>query len=196
MDTKTVITGTGRCGTTFLIQLLTNLGLETGYTKEECEQEFNKIDGLRGGIEHALGDNRIDKARFIENPAFAKVEEFKKLSEKYDIDHVYIPIRDLDATAKCRELMSKNTHAGYGGFWLDAKSVEDQKTANAKLVYNFLHHLSTYDFTFTLLSFTDMMSYSDYLYEKMEYVMNISHIEYLRFQNEYYKLINSEFIRF
>ena len=65
---KKLITGTGRCGTTLLIHLLTKLGYNTGYTVKECEKEFNHIDGLRGGIEHGLNTTVIQKAEWIKNP--------------------------------------------------------------------------------------------------------------------------------
>ena len=43
-----LITGTGRTGTTFLVQLLTNLGLDTGYTR----QNMTLFEYARAGLEH------------------------------------------------------------------------------------------------------------------------------------------------
>ena len=43
-----IITGTGRTGTTFLVQLLTNLGLETGFTR----QNMALFENARAGLEH------------------------------------------------------------------------------------------------------------------------------------------------
>jgi len=49
---KVIISGTGRAGTTFLVRLLTELGLETGYGPGELDRH---IDGnSHGGLEHKL----------------------------------------------------------------------------------------------------------------------------------------------
>ena len=47
-----VITGTGRTGTTFLIELLTNLGLETGFRPAELSSKKSK--NARAGFEHDM----------------------------------------------------------------------------------------------------------------------------------------------
>ena len=37
---KVIITGTGRAGTTFLVQLLTEMGLDTGYTRASLARDY------------------------------------------------------------------------------------------------------------------------------------------------------------
>src|SRR5882762_280395 len=55
-----VITGIGRAGTTFLVQLLTNLKLETGYTAETLQKGID--ENARAGLEN---DVQNDKAPYI-----------------------------------------------------------------------------------------------------------------------------------
>ena len=64
---KIVITGTGRCGTSFLMHLFTALGFNTGYDLDECEQHI-KRSGCNGGIEHSIGTERFEKADIVKNP--------------------------------------------------------------------------------------------------------------------------------
>lgn len=47
-----VITGTGRTGTTFLVELLTHLELDTGFTAESVTQMKDQTG--RAGLEHDI----------------------------------------------------------------------------------------------------------------------------------------------
>lgn len=49
--THIVITGTGRSGTTFLIELLTQLGLETGFNASDIDIVSKKNHIARAGLE-------------------------------------------------------------------------------------------------------------------------------------------------
>jgi len=53
---KVIISGTGRAGTTFLVQLLTELGLETGYTPGDEHRHIDEHS--QGGLEHNLPGRR------------------------------------------------------------------------------------------------------------------------------------------
>jgi len=187
---KKVITGTGRCGTSFIMQLLTNLGEKTGYTREEAEYEIKRIDNLNAGIEHDTAWNKTKAAEWIKNPSWINVRDFEYLQSIYRVKKVYIPIRDLVATAKSREYQNENTHGGYGGFW-DANNVDEQKTINAKRLYHFLLHLETIGLDYTLISFEIMMKNPMYLMTKLDL-----DIDSTVFKNEYNNLLDPEKIRF
>ena len=58
-----LITGTGRSGTTFLVELLANLGLDTGYKPEELKDHKKKVG--RAGLEK---DIRADDSPYIVKP--------------------------------------------------------------------------------------------------------------------------------
>ena len=44
---KILITGTGRCGYSFLVHLLSAMGMDTGYTEEHCENELKNENVLK-----------------------------------------------------------------------------------------------------------------------------------------------------
>jgi hypothetical protein len=101
-----VITGTGRCGTTFLVELLTQLGLETGFKPDELERKKNKI--ANAGLEY-------DFYKHANLPYIAKSPWFcdhvKEVVDQDDleIDHVFVPIRNIfEAAESRRQVYRKN----------------------------------------------------------------------------------------
>ncbi len=99
-DGKIVITGTGRAGTTLLVAMLTDLGMDTGYRPGI---EAKRSGGLEGDIE------RPDAPRVVKAPTLSL-----GLREVLDrgnvrVEHVIIPVRDLDIAAASRVRV-----AGYG----------------------------------------------------------------------------------
>lgn len=107
---KIIITGSGRAGSTFLVQLMTRLGFDTGL--EPYKEVYD--DDVRAGCEWApvgiteetsieelrsiyMGGPRIQKA-----PAWAFSLKTALYNKVIDIDHIILPIRDIDASAKSR----------------------------------------------------------------------------------------------
>ena len=158
---KIIITGTGRCGSSFLVHLLSAMGLDTGYTEEYCSNELQ--NECRGGCEHT-----IDKPyKILKNPTFA--ENIEEIIQGYEIEHVIIPIRDLNKTALSREKNNDN-HGGYGGYTMGAKSVEEQENKHARLVYNLIEKLTSYDIPYTTIHFPRIVEDKEYLYKKLNNV--------------------------
>ena len=101
-EPKIVITGTGRAGTTLLVQVLTDLGLDTGFAADARIDEHASA-GLETGIEAP------DAPRIVKNPNLSRRLGELLDAGKVEIEHVIIPIRDLDIAAASRV---RNT--GYG----------------------------------------------------------------------------------
>ena len=98
-----VITGTGRSGTTFLMELLTHLGLDTGFSAAETS-------GLKDAVAHAGLERNIDDADcpyIIKNPGFC--DQAKEVLQRNDIviDHIVVPMRDLHAAAESRRRVTR-----------------------------------------------------------------------------------------
>lgn len=184
---RIVITGTGRCGTTFLIQLLTNLGYNTGYTPDEAQGELNKNPDLRGGIEHGLGSDRFSNSMIVKNPEFLKVDKFKKVG---DVRHVIIPIRNLQATAESRG----NQSGAYGGYCFGANSVETQKTANAKLFYHFIEYLTSEEIPFTIMNFPRIINDQIYCFNSLRPIF--ADLNFNGFSQKFLDLANPGWIRY
>jgi hypothetical protein len=96
-----IISGTGRAGTTFLVQLLTELGLDTGFTGSCAE-----IDPIaHAGLEHDL--RAVDAPYVVKSPWLC--DQLDELLARGDIrvDHAIIPVRDLSSAAKSRSEVHK-----------------------------------------------------------------------------------------
>lgn len=188
-DSKILITGTGRCGTTFLIHLYTYLGYKTGWSREECDAELHKIKGLRGGIEHGVGGERAEKAKVIKNPYFLFQRE--EVFKKYNIEKIVLPIRDLDAASKSREHQSESLDSLHGGFTHGVDNIQDQSTINARGVYNFIEFVTKKEIELIIISFPRIINDPEYLYRKL-----FNGIPYEKFLIEFNSLANPEFVRF
>lgn len=98
-----VITGTGRSGTTFLVELLTHLGLETGFTADDIATR--KFKEARAGLEF---DIRKQGCPFIvKSPFFCDYAKEVIRSDDIVIEHIFVPIRDLNAAAESRRFVAK-----------------------------------------------------------------------------------------
>jgi len=61
---KIFITGTGRCGTTFLIKLFTFLGFDTGFNKDNYKRYI--MPNCNAGMERIF----TDRFEVVKNPTF------------------------------------------------------------------------------------------------------------------------------
>jgi hypothetical protein len=163
-EPKIVITGTGRAGTTLLVQVLTDLGLDTGYAPDA------PIDaGVNAGLE--TGIEAPDAPRVVKNPNLSR-----RLGELLDagtvaIEHVIIPVRDLDVAAASRV---RNTAYGrdlhtFGGLFGTAKATH-QREALALLFYELMYTVTRYDLPYTLLLFPRFAEDWGYTYDKLGFL--------------------------
>lgn len=163
-EPKIVITGTGRAGTTLLVQVLTDLGLDTGFAPDA------PIDaGVNAGLE--TGIEAPDAPRVVKNPNLSR-----RLGELLDagtvaIEHVIIPVRDLDVAAASRV---RNTAYGsdlhtFGGLFGTARATQ-QREALALVFYELLYTVARYDLPFTMLLFPRFAEDWQYLYDKLGFL--------------------------
>ncbi len=163
---KIVITGTGRCGTSFLMHLFTALGFNTGYNLDECEQHL-KRSGCDGGIEHSIGTELFDKSDIVKNPEWLYKPEL--LEGK--IDTMIIPVRPLIDVAKSRELVGSDK---YGGFWQGATDQNSQIQIDQIAFYDFIHRQSLLNYNIVFLMFPYLTKDAHYLWAKLFLDNNIS----------------------
>lgn len=174
---KVLITGTGRAGTSFLVQLLTNLGEDTGF------QRGVKLDSkCNAGLEQ----KEDSKHRVIKNPEFAL--RIPDINKKIEIEHIYIPIRELSKTALSRARIG----SGDGGLW-NASDLTSQEDFNARLFYKLINDCIRLEIEFTLIDFDKMTQNPDYLFSKIYKSFNFIEED---FKACYYSLIDSSKIHF
>lgn len=156
---KIVITGTGRCGTSFLMHLFTELGLNTGYTLDECEWHLERSK-CNGGIEHSVGTELFNKSDIVKNPIWM----YKPELLEFDIKCIIVPLRNIMDVANSRDRVNSGQ---YGGFWQGAKSREQQLRIDSEAFYDFIEYTVKKDLKVIFLDFPRIVRDPEYLYDKI-----------------------------
>jgi hypothetical protein len=183
-----IISGTGRAGTTFLVQLLTELGLDTGFPKDQA------IDtNSRAGMELDLRDP--NSPYVVKSPWLC--DYLDELLEGGDVvvEHAIIPVRDLYAAAQSRRHVASTTPndpAGVpGGLW-HTKKPQDQETILTGQLYKLIYALARHDVPVSLLLFPKFVNDPEYLFSKLNFLLG--DIEYNAFRNAFQTVSRPDFV--
>ncbi len=170
-----IITGTGRAGTTFLVRLLTELGLDTGYTHQNWPRNY--FTHCEAGLEHDLAEP--DAPYIVKNPALCETLEFILAEGRVVVDHAFIPIRDLDAVAFSRIRIGGANENVPGGL-LKNSDPSLQKAVLAEMFHRLLHTIIARDIPHTFLLFPRFAHDADYAYARLRPILGHIPIETFR----------------
>lgn len=195
-----VITGTGRAGTSFLVQLLTYLGLDTGFSPQRMALHSSSRAGLESDI-------RLEDSPYIVKSPWFSIHAEEVLQNRKDIiiDHVYIPIRDLHAAAESRRYVTKvamakldpaesdkvDSSAIPGGLWL-TREESQQEVVLMNQLYKLVLALSNSTIPVTLLRYPRIVKDSRYLYEKLRPILK--EITFTQFESVFNRTVIPSFI--
>lgn len=188
MKHHVLITGTGRTGTTFLVQLLTELGLDTGFRK--TNQRI--YPGANAGMELSL--RRSDVPYIVKS---FRIREFNQVLDEGEvvIDHAIIPVRDLFAAAESRREVSRRAEPGRtkvaGGLW-GTTDPEEQENVLVVRLYELIHTLAKHDVPTTFLYYPKLVQEPDYLYRSLAFLLDS--IDYETFSEAFAKLARPELV--
>ena len=168
---KILITGTGRCGTTFLILLFSFLEFDTGYNRENYLNNLN-IDS-KAGLEQLLPfTHYISKRPDI-------ILNIELLIKNINIKQVIIPIRDYTLSAQ-----SRVNNKYIGGLWY-ATTEEEQITFYKHIMSEYMYIATKYDINTLFLDFDRMINNKKYLFDKLKHILDEKHIEFEHFSTIY-----------
>jgi hypothetical protein len=182
MSHHLIITGTGRAGTTFLVQLFTELGLDTGFAGPDC----GLFPNCNAGMEFDLWEPGCPY--IVKSPSLCDDLEGLLQSGNIVVDHALIPMRDLYSAAESRrQVASAAVDNPYwaeggapGGLW-HTRQPEDQEGVLAVQLYKLVHTLTAHDIPTTFLDFPRLAQDPDYLYYKVRFALGGYHFdEFLR----------------
>lgn len=186
-----IISGTGRAGTTFLVQLLTELGFDTGF--ESPDQGI--YPAANAGMEKDLRDPNAPY--IVKSPWMCDyLHEVVKGGEVI-IDHAIIPVRDLFSAAESRRFVSSNAPEGVpadtvpGGLWHTNNPDEQEKILSLQL-YKLIHTLVEYEIPTTFLLFPKFIHEPIYLFSKLWFLLR--DIPYNRFIVAFQKVSRPDLI--
>lgn len=163
---KILITGTGRCGTTFLIKLFSFLDFNTGYNR--CNYNLSIASNCNSGMERDYTDNYY----ILKNPTF--MNDIKNIvkDKSITIKHVIIPVRDLKMSAKSRVTHGKKD----GGLWC-AKDELSQIEFYKNILTDYICISTKHDINTIFIDFDKMISDKTYLFNKLKIILDEKNID-------------------
>ena len=153
---KIYITGTGRCGTTFLIKLFTFLDFSTGYTRANYREYISS--NCNSGMEQSI----TSTYHVIKTPQLIRDIHTVVNHPTISIQSVIIPVRDMKSSAASR-VKHGNLN---GGLW-NAHDEESQIRYYEHVMTHYLEHMVKYDIPTIFLDFDKMISDVNYVYDKL-----------------------------
>lgn len=162
-----IITGNGRSGTTFLVELLTHLDQDTGYSKQEVADLKNKIS--RAGLERM--NIYFGSPYIVKNPKFINIVHPILRDSRIHVDHIFIPIRELYQVAESRRTVEKLGAPSGGLFDTESFEVGDQENVLAHKFWHLVECASQYQTPITFIQYPLMTQDPEYLYKKLEPIL-------------------------
>lgn len=166
-----IITGTGRAGTTFLVALLTHLGLDTGFQPDE----LTLFAGARAGLEHSLNDPR--SPYIVKSPFICDSLDGLLRSGDIGIDLAVVPVRRFAAAAANRALVQSQVTGAPdgadvvpGGLW-DTPQANDQARVLREKFTRLVEALARHDVPTELLWYPRLIQDPDYLHSKLRFLV-------------------------
>ncbi|QOF71485.1 hypothetical protein IG197_27730 [Aminobacter sp. SR38] len=192
MNGRIVITGTGRAGTTLLVQLLTHLGEDTGFTSDLSKGYFEKA---RAGLEWHLSDYP-NLPGIIKGPHFCDQID-QMLSLGMTINHVIIPVRNFaDAAASRRHVQhatvgSANGWGAPGGLWGTERGADQEAVIRRKFT-TLMESLVRNDIPATFIAFPRLTEDPEYLFGKLLHAF--PHLERDAFDKSFKAVVRPEIV--
>lgn len=189
---KVIITGPGRSGTTFIMQLLTDLGFDTGFTSSAMEISDISNAGLEQGLFTRPNRNApLTPNYIIKSPLISDNLELGCEREDLVLDHIYIPVRPLAEVAKSRERVSDIAGEHPGG--LDSGlDYEAQLSSSARSFYTLMDTIVRYDIPHSLIAFPRLVDDCVYLYEKLDFLC--AGVEFATFKKAFAHRVNPDLV--
>lgn len=188
-----------------MVELLTHLGLDTGFTPPSIETFKNKK--ARAGLEY---DIRRENCPYIfKAPAFCELAREIICRDDIIIEHIFIPMRDLYSAAESRRFVEKETlsemsflermkaadtqRALIGGLW-GTTSMEPGKQEEVLLrnLYELMLAISDATMPVTVLRFPRIVNDCPYLFEKLKPILR--GISYESFSAAFNKTVRPELV--
>jgi hypothetical protein len=186
-----IISGTGRTGTTFLVQLLSALGLPTGFSDPRAGLYANCNAGMEWDLRAA------DAPYIVKSPFLCDYLDAAIQGADIVIDHAFVPVRDLFQAAQSRRDVSARTDAAAyphgipGGLWHTHNPAAQELVLTLEL-YKLINALTKHDIPTTLLDFPRLVHDPDYLYRKLSPLLH--GIDFDFFERAYRVVVRPELV--
>jgi len=174
-----VITGVGRSGTTFLVELMTALGLDTGFADDEKRKAYFHVEAKAGLEINPMREP--DPPYIVKDPRICDYIDELVSCGRFDIEHVFVPIRRLEEVAASRAIQTE-CNSTAGGLWKTKHSYL-QALPLAETFYRLMDHMAFHDLSFTTLSFPRLALDAEYTYRRLGHL--VIDIDFATFQSSF-----------
>jgi hypothetical protein len=187
-----IISGPGRAGTTFLVILLTRLGVQTGFTLQTAANE----NLARAGLETwriAAGSPYVIKSPWLCD----RIDRLLASDPSVVIDHVLLPVRALEAASESRASVQERTTGSRsgetvpGGLWLTTDPSQQEQVLERQLA-RLVVSLARCDIPNTLLWYPRLAQDASYLYAKLRFLLGNTSLE--RFKAVYKETVRPDWV--
>ena len=185
-----IITGPGRAGSTFIVQMLTRLGYDTGFKpyKEPVQAEWRA--GCEQVVEGEYSDRemqeRLDKLpHIVKSPSWAIPLKPLVGLGMLQVEHLIVPIRDLRLSALSR--LDAGLH------WMTTGDPLDQEHVLAMVLGKVVEVAVLFEIPCTMIKFPALVTDADYCYQKL--LRPFPDLPRKRFKREFKKLARPEQIK-
>lgn len=193
-----LIAGTGRAGTTFLVEELTALGAPTGFTDALIKkvQETHAHAGLesmpRMGKDGALGCS--PQHRIFKSPSLTL--RYKQWIHASNIEAVIIPMREAHSAAHSREVEYQFSarKTSPGSFFAGAHTEEEQLQANTQMVYDLIYALADAAIRTIFLAYPRHVQDASYSYSQLREVLDLLNITKPEFVAKHNAMFHADFV--
>lgn len=201
MQGHTIISGTGRAGTTFLVQYFTAAGVDTGYTLEEVLAKPDRVSNA--GLERSL--THPDLPPIVKSPWIADEIAAVLREGRLHIEAAIVPVRDLFAAAESRRrvyreagMKGKNPLKYPGTIWKTAEPTE-QEPKLALQFYKLIEPLVAHGVPIYMLHFPEFVQSHQILYDRLKPVLDRYGVSHDRSERAFWQVSNPglvhEFVR-
>jgi len=198
-----VISGTGRAGTSFLVELLTHLGLNTGYNIADLDQ--HKSASARAGLETDI--RQAGAPYVVKSPWFSDYADEVLMRDDIEIEHVFVPMRNLQAAAESRRYVTRQVVSQMtilerlryqlrgkqvaGGIW-QTTNQHQQEDVLVHKVYKLILSLSKTAVPVTLLQYPQLVTDPKYLFGKLNPILKDRRLS--EFESVFHRVANQDLV--
>ena len=187
-----IISGTGRAGTSFIMAVLTRLGLDTGFGEDNLE--FSEIS--RSGLEKRLLDPNAPY--IVKSPWICDIIEDVVAGDEIEIDHAFIPFRDLAAAAHSRIQVHEQAAAsgeppfpGRDGMWHTGDPGE-QELVLGRQFFRLVTALGDAGIPMTFIRYPRLVNDAAYLYERLDPIL--PDVDFETFRGAFEELVRPDWV--
>lgn len=183
-----IISGFGRSGTTFLVELCTHLGLDTGFDQEMIDADKDPIG--RAGLE--IMNVKLGGPYIIKNPLFIDYLHPFMRDSRLEIEYVFVPVRNIRQAAESRRTVTKDG-SEKGGLWgTDSTEVGAQERVLQQKLCKLMVGISEYNVPVILINYPKLTEDSTYLYDKLKPILK--DITFDHFDSVFNRVVNPDLV--